>query len=510
MEWCYPAKTQQELDLRKWKYAQKYLWGIDFEARAVKASKSLMLIAGDGHTNIHGPDVSGIDPRTWLSTQSGHDLMNSLRKTKLLKNKPPEGATITKEDEAWQYFKEFNFDIVLSNPPFAGEIKDKKTLSEYELAKPALARAKNKQAKEERDVLFIERIINMLRDGGRTAIVLPQGKFNNASLAFIRNYIFSKARLLAVVGLHQNSFKPHTGVKTSVMILQKYTKQELKAIDKIKKEVEENIPDYANEILRLIESDNDLENNTESIPEDILEFLIETFSEVDIESDIDLFEKYEEVLFQLEELEAKLNNQDENNTSNLKTELDYLKDRKKELPSKKSERSNNEEQEYQMLEIRRKELMEAIKLSRESDKLDKPLRKAIKVLRGELEIYIYQINIKTIKGQLRIILENDYLIESLKEKYIIKETAKKLDYPIFMAVSNKGGKNNSGDYEYKIDSEGFAIEGSEGNLLVEQDLVNYELTREDLEDIENIPEDKLCIAEAFIKFAKEQNLNFWS
>jgi type I restriction enzyme M protein len=510
MEWCYPAKTQQELDLRKWKYAQKYLWGIDFEARAVKASKSLMLIAGDGHTNIHGPDVSGIDPRTWLSTQSGHDLMNSLRKTKLLKNKPPEGTTITKEDEAWQYFKEFNFDIVLSNPPFAGEIKDKKTLSEYELAKPALARAKNKQAKEERDVLFIERIINMLRDGGRTAIVLPQGKFNNASLSFIRNYILSKARLLAVVGLHQNSFKPHTGVKTSVMILQKYTKQELKAIDKIKKEVEENIPDYANEILKLIESDIDLENNTESIPEDILEFLIETFSEIDIESDIDPFEKYEEILFQLKELEVKLNNQDENNTSNLKTKLDYLKDRKKELPSKKSERSDNEEQEYQMLEIRRKKLMEAIKLSREADKLDKPLRKEIKVLKQELEIYTYQINIKTIKGQLRIILENDYLIESLKEKYIIKETAKKLDYPIFMAVSNKGGKNNSGDYEYKVDSEGFAIEGSEGNLLVEQDLVNYELTREDLEDIENIPEDRLCIAEAFIKFAKEQNLNFWS
>ena len=79
-----------------------------------------------------------------------------------------------------------------------------------------------------------------------------------------------------------------------------------------------------------------------------------------------------------------------------------------------------------------------------------------------------------------------------------------------MAVSNKGGKNNSGDYEYKIDSEGFAVEGSEGNLLVEQDLVNYELTRDDLENIENIPEDRLCIAEAFIKFAKEQNLNFWS
>ncbi|WNL34320.1 N-6 DNA methylase [Arcobacter cryaerophilus gv. pseudocryaerophilus] len=510
MEWCYPAETQEELDLRKWKYAQKYLWGIDFEARAVKASKSLMLIAGDGHTNIHGPDVSGIDPRTWLSTQSGHDLMNSLRKTKLLKNKPPEGATITKEDEAWQYFKEFNFDVVLSNPPFAGEIKDKKTLSEYELAKPALARAKNKQAKEERDVLFIERIINMLKDGGRTAIVLPQGKFNNASLSFIRNYVLSKARLLAVVGLHQNSFKPHTGVKTSVMILQKYTKQELKAIEKIKKEVEETTPDYISKIIQLIESNTDFEKSTEDIPEDILDFLIETFSEVEIESDIDPYEEYENILSKIETIEKNLKNQDENNTKNLKNEQDYIKERKKELPNKKIDRSQQEEQEFQRLELRRKELTEEIKLSREADNIDKPKRAELKVLQEELEVYSYQINIKSIKGQLSIILENDYLIQSLRDKYIIKETAKKLDYPIFMAVSNKGGKNNSGDYEFKTDKEGFALEGSEGNLLVEQDLVNYELKKEDLENIENIPEDQFCIAEAFIKFAKEQNLNFWS
>jgi len=510
MEWCYPAKTQDELNFRKWKYAEKYLWGIDFEARAVKASKSLMLIAGDGHTNIHGPDVSGIDPRTWLSTQSGHDLINNLRKTKLLKHKPPEGTTITKEEEAWKYFKEFNFDIVLSNPPFAGEIKDKKTLSEYELAKPALARAKNKQAKEERDVLFIERIINMLKEGGRAAIVLPQGKFNNASLAFIRNYILSKARLLAVVGLHQNSFKPHTGVKTSVIILQKYTKKELKEIEKIKKEIEENTPNYAKKITELIKSDIDFEKSTEEIPEDILNYLLEIFSEVDIDPDIDPYEGYREILDKINLLEDKLQNKDENNTRNLKGKLDFIKKRKKELPSKKSLRNKAEEAEFQKLEKRRKELSEKIKKSREADKLDKPIRRELNQLQEELEAYSYQINIRSIKGQLKIILENDYLIEGLNNKFIIKETAKKLDYPIFMAVSEKGGKNNSGDYVYKTDSEGFAIEGKEGNLLIEQDLVNYELTKEDLENIETLPEEKLAIAEAFIKFAKEQKYDFWS
>lgn len=62
----------------------------------------------------------------------------------------------------------------------------------------------------------------MLKPGGRMAIVLPQGRFNNSSDKHIREFIADKARILAVVGLHQNVFKPHTGTKTSVLFLQKW------------------------------------------------------------------------------------------------------------------------------------------------------------------------------------------------------------------------------------------------------------------------------------------------
>ena len=55
MDWCYPAADNEQRDLRKHRYAAKYLWGIDFETRAAKTSRALMLIAGDGHTNIFGP-----------------------------------------------------------------------------------------------------------------------------------------------------------------------------------------------------------------------------------------------------------------------------------------------------------------------------------------------------------------------------------------------------------------------------------------------------------------------
>ena len=73
-----------------------------------------------------------------------------------------------------------------------------------------------------RDILFIERNINFLKPGGRMAIVLPQGRFNNSSDKYIREFIAERCRILAVVGLHGNTFKPHTGTKTSVLFLQKW------------------------------------------------------------------------------------------------------------------------------------------------------------------------------------------------------------------------------------------------------------------------------------------------
>jgi len=54
------------------------------------------------------------------------------------------------------------------------------------------------------------------------AIVLPQGRFNNSSDKQIREFIAERCRILAVVGLHGNVFKPHTGTKTSVLFVQKW------------------------------------------------------------------------------------------------------------------------------------------------------------------------------------------------------------------------------------------------------------------------------------------------
>ena len=103
----------------------------------------------------------------------------------------------------------------MANPPFAGDIKESRILHQYELG------IRN-NGKVGREILFIERNLDFLKPGGRMAIVLPQGRFNNPSDRYIREFIARHGRILAVVGLHGNTFKPHTGTKTSVLLMQKW------------------------------------------------------------------------------------------------------------------------------------------------------------------------------------------------------------------------------------------------------------------------------------------------
>jgi type I restriction enzyme M protein len=114
------------------------------------------------------------------------------------------------------------FDIVMTNPPFAGEITQAEVLGGYDLAYKGDPTQNKRANKVERDVLFIERCLRFLKPGGRMAIVLPQGIFNNTSDEYIRKYVMKHARILAVVGLQGNMFKPFTGTKTSVLCLQKW------------------------------------------------------------------------------------------------------------------------------------------------------------------------------------------------------------------------------------------------------------------------------------------------
>ena len=185
------------------------VFGIDFDEKTVRVARTLNLIAGDGETNVLY--LNTLDFDRW-SDRTDNDL--SWRDTYRDGFKRLEKLRTKKGQN-----KRFDFDIVMANPPFAGDIKESRILHQFELGFKSNGKT---QSKVGRDVLFIERNLDFLKPGGRMAIVLPQGRFNNTSDKYIREFIAERARILAVVGLHGNTFKPHTGTKTSVLFVQKW------------------------------------------------------------------------------------------------------------------------------------------------------------------------------------------------------------------------------------------------------------------------------------------------
>lgn len=190
-------------------FVRDNVFAIDFDEKTVRVARTLNLIAGDGQTNVL--HLNTLDYSRWNEVTKQEDWNDTYNEGfKKLKKLQPKGSND---------FSKFNFDLVMANPPFAGDIKEQTILSHYELAKNDKGKW---QKKVGRDILFIERNLNFLKPGGRMAVVLPQGRFNNSSDKYIRDYIAERCRILAVVGLHGNVFKPHTGTKTSVLFVQKW------------------------------------------------------------------------------------------------------------------------------------------------------------------------------------------------------------------------------------------------------------------------------------------------
>ena len=127
------------------------------------------------------------------------------------------------------------FDLVLANPPFGAKITNPSTLSNFDLGykwtnhNGEYHKTKSVYPNQNAEILFIERCLQLLKEGGRMAIVLPNGNFENPSLEYLRYYIKLKAKILAIVNLPPETFIPFgTGVKTSLLFLEKETPNKIK------------------------------------------------------------------------------------------------------------------------------------------------------------------------------------------------------------------------------------------------------------------------------------------
>ncbi|MGO1580115.1 MAG: type I restriction-modification system subunit M [Peptoniphilaceae bacterium] len=106
-----------------------------------------------------------------------------------------------------------NYTLVLANPPFKG------SLDEDSVAEDLLRISQTGKT----EVLFLSLTLRVLKNGGRCAIVVPEGLLsikNNAQLN-IRKELLEKHHVHAVISLPSGVFKPYAGVKTSVILFTK-------------------------------------------------------------------------------------------------------------------------------------------------------------------------------------------------------------------------------------------------------------------------------------------------
>lgn len=114
-----------------------------------------------------------------------------------------------------------------TNPPFGSKItiKDNLILEQYELSKVSNANLDElsfKSLRRSPDILFIEQNIKLLKpDEGKLAIILPYQILSGPQTLYVRNWLLKQAHLLAVIDLPSETFQPHTGTKTALVLLKK-------------------------------------------------------------------------------------------------------------------------------------------------------------------------------------------------------------------------------------------------------------------------------------------------
>jgi len=172
------------------------LFGVDKDLFLAKISKLYLEILSNGKSNIFCED--SLDPKSYRAP-------------------------------ARQVIKNDTFDYIITNPPFGVKIpiNNKEILKKYQLGYvwkniDGKWEMQDKLIKQQApQVLFIERCVQLLNDGGKLGIVLPEGIFGNPTDRYIWEYLTSNGRILGIISLDQNTFQPYTCNKTSILFFEK-------------------------------------------------------------------------------------------------------------------------------------------------------------------------------------------------------------------------------------------------------------------------------------------------
>ncbi len=176
--------------------------GIEKDSFLTKVAKAYMAILGDGKGGIFCED-SLENPKDWgIKTKQNIELEK--------------------------------FDVLLTNPPFGKDIKvdGEEKLKQYKLAykwkksDESFIKGEKLKDKESTQILFIERSLQLLRDGGRMGIILPETIFHAPNSKYILEFLLESHNITKVIDLPHNTFRPHCNAKAVILFLEKNKKQQ--------------------------------------------------------------------------------------------------------------------------------------------------------------------------------------------------------------------------------------------------------------------------------------------
>lgn len=217
-------------------FAEKRLFGIEINEEIARVAKMNMIVHDDGHTNVIGHDALEPLEAIALKNEAFAKVMGFHRSS----DYRPETGRV--EDVIMRDQRK-GFSKIPTNPPFGAVIKEElhDYLKTYELSRyigkggkgegdpeddgadhKAGKKAVKQRASVKTEVIYCERIWQLLKPGGQAAVVLPDGLLTNASLQGVRDWLLERFKVLAVVSLPQFAFAHFgAGVKSSVVFLEK-------------------------------------------------------------------------------------------------------------------------------------------------------------------------------------------------------------------------------------------------------------------------------------------------
>ena len=192
--------NEKAIDEEKIAYASTKIRGIDKDAFLTKLCKAYMAILGDGKGGIFCED-SLDNPETW-NNDTKYKI--GLEQFSMVLTNPPFGSSINVVGE--EKLKQYNFGYKYKNNEKTSKLKDK----------------------ENPQILFIERDLQLLKDGGKMAIVLPETFLHAPSIKYVIKNISKSNNIFAVIDLPHNTFRPNCNAKCVALFIQKNRPQQNK------------------------------------------------------------------------------------------------------------------------------------------------------------------------------------------------------------------------------------------------------------------------------------------